>query len=394
MSEFAATPGAVAAFVDRLRLPEGGLYVRPAALVSGPEARAVVAGGRGMRLAGGDLAFLLCELIARADDGGRASIVAPADCLFDWCREARGPLAHRVRDRFAALTRPRAPFAGVPLAAGCGAKVAIMGIVNVTPDSFSDGGRHLDVNAAIAHGAAMLEAGAQIIDIGGESTRPGAVPVPVDEELRRVLPVVRGLAKMGATVSIDTRHAAVMAAAVSAGARIINDVTALSGDRESLGVAAKSGAGVALMHMQGEPATMQDDPSYDDAPLDVYDFLEARIAACEQAGLSRASIVIDPGIGFGKTKQHNAEILSGLALYHGLGCGILVGVSRKGFVAGASGGEPADKRLAGSLAAALDAVEQGAQLLRVHDVAETRQALAVRDAVHPPAGWTAEGGGE
>jgi len=264
----------------------------------------------------------------------------------------------------------------------------------VTPDSFSDGGRHLDANAAIAHGTALLEAGAGIVDVGGESTRPGADAVPAEEELRRVLPVVRALAKAGGAVSIDTRRAAVMTAAVGEGARVINDVTALSGDDQSLAAAAKSGAGVVLMHMQGEPATMQDNPTYDDAALDVYDYLEARIAACERAGVARERIVVDPGIGFGKTKRHNAEILAQIALYHALGCGVLLGVSRKGFVAGASGGEPPDKRLPGSLAAALGAVGQGVQLLRVHDVAETRQALAVRDAIESASGWTAPAGGE
>jgi dihydropteroate synthase len=269
-----------------------------------------------------------------------------------------------------------------------------MGIVNVTPDSFSDGGLRLEAEAAIAHGAAMAQAGAQIVDVGGESTRPGAAPVPVEEELRRVLPVVRALAKMGAAVSIDTRHAAVMEAALAEGACVINDVSALTADRDSLSVAARSGAGIALMHMQGEPATMQDNPAYEDAALDVYDYLESRIGACERAGLGRERIVVDPGIGFGKTKRHNAEILGGLAMFHGLGCGILLGVSRKSFVAGASGGETPEKRLPGSLAAALDAVGQGVQILRVHDVAETRQALAVWDAVRGKPDWTDRRGGE
>jgi dihydropteroate synthase len=347
-----------------------------------------------MRLAGGDIAFILCELIARDVESGRASIVASADCMFDWCRSADGPHAARIRELFAALTRPRPPFAGLALEAGCAAKTVIMGIVNVTPDSFSDGGLRFEAQAAIAHGAAMVEAGAHIVDVGGESTRPGAAPVPVEEELRRVVPVVRALAKTGATVSIDTRRAAVMQAAVAEGARIINDVSALTADPDSLNVAARSAAAIALMHMQGEPATMQDNPSYEDAALDVCDYLESRIAACERAGIARERIAVDPGIGFGKTKRHNAEILGSLSMFHALGCGILLGVSRKSFVAGASGKEPPEKRLPGSLAAALDAVSQGVQILRVHDVAETRQALAVWDSLRGKPGWTDRRGGE
>jgi dihydropteroate synthase len=394
MAEFAASPGAVADFLGRLRVPESGIYVRPAAFLTGADARAAVASGQALSLAGGELAFCLCDLIARDANNGRASVLAPAHLLAEWSRGANSPQARRVAGQIAAITGPRAPFCGLDLVAGSGRKAIVMGVVNVTPDSFSDGGRWTDPSKAIAHGAALIESGAQIIDIGGESTRPGAAPVPVAEELRRVLPVVRGLAEKGAIVSIDTRRAQVMEAAVAEGARIVNDVSALGGDPQSLAVAAKSGAAVVLMHMQGEPATMQDDPAYDDAPLDVYDFLESRIAACERAGIARARIVVDPGIGFGKTKKHNAEILGELGLYHALGCGILIGVSRKGFVAGASGGAAPDQRLPGSLAAALDAVGQGVQLLRVHDVAETRQALAVRDAIRGAPGWTGAKGAE
>ena len=192
---------------------------------------------------------------------------------------------------------------------------------------------------------------------GGESPRPGASPVATEEEIVRVVPIVRALASKGLTVSIDTRKPVVMAAALEAGARIVNDVTAL-GDPESAPVVVKRGASALLMHMQGEPATMQDNPTYDDAALDVYDFLEARVRACEAAGIPAERLAVDPGIGFGKTKVHNAEILGALSLYHGLGCGLMIGVSRKAFVGGPEGRLPPSDRLPGSLAAALAAVAQ------------------------------------
>lgn len=381
MPGFAANPGAIASFVQRLRLGAGDLYLRPCSLLWAGDAASAASAGRALPLAGGGPAFTLCELIARDRGNGRSSLVVPVEILQAWCGGADDSVAARAREILAALTRPRAPFAGLPLAAGGGRHTILMGIVNVTPDSFSDGGKFADAETAIEQGRALLDAGAEIVDVGGESTRPGAAPVPVDEELKRVLPVVRALAERGAAVSIDTRHAAVMKAAVSEGAVIVNDVTALSGEEASLEVAARSRAAVVLMHMQGDPATMQDSPAYDDAPLDIFDFLAGRIAACEKSGIARERIAIDPGIGFGKTKHHNAEIMRDLALFHGLGCGVMLGVSRKGFVAGAAGSLAPEKRLPGSLAAALAAVAEGVQLLRVHDVAETRQALSVWAAV-------------
>jgi dihydropteroate synthase len=252
-----------------------------------------------------------------------------------------------------------------------------MGIVNVTPDSFSDGGDHAGTDA-VAHGRAMLEAGADILDVGGESTRPGATPVEPEEEIRRIEPVVRGLAALGAVVSIDTCHAATMACALAAGARIINDVTALAGDPDSLGVAARSTAPVVLMHMKGKPQTMQNDPVYDCAPLDVLEYLEARIVACAAAGIPPGRIVVDPGIGFGKRLRHNLQILARLSLLHLTGCPILLGASRKSFIASTvARGERPKQRLPGSLAAELQALDQGVQILRVHDVAETWQAVQV-----------------
>jgi len=245
------------------------------------------------------------------------------------------------------------------------------------PRQLSDGGVNLDPQVAVAHALEMVEAGADIVDVGGESTRPGAAAMPPEEEIARTVPVVRALAERGIAVSIDTRHAPVMAAAMDAGARIINDVTALEGDRESLDVAARTGAALCLMHMRGEPQTMQADPVYDCAPLDVYDYLAGRIAACEAAGIPRARIAGDPGIGFGKTAGHNAQLLATLALYHGLGCPVLLGASRKSFVAHLSKGEPPRQRLPGTLAAHLAGLDAGVQIVRVHDVPETAQAVAV-----------------
>lgn len=306
------------------------------------------------------------------------------------------------------------PGAGPPAFAGLALdRPLIMGVVNVTPDSFSDGGETFDAAAAIARGRVMAEEGAAIIDVGGESTRPGAAPVSVDEELARVLPVVRQLAAgaaPGIIVSIDSRRAAVMKAAVDAGAAIINDITALEGDGDSLAVAAQAaqetGASVILMHMRGDPRTMQEDPRYQNAAREVHDYLAARVAAAEAAGIPPGHIAIDPGIGFGKTVDHNLDILAHLSLYRDLGRALVLGVSRKSFIArlspgkrgpgkggpgkggpgkvsqGKGGrGEAADRRLAGSIAAGLAGIAGGAHILRVHDVAETRQALDVWTAI-------------
>jgi dihydropteroate synthase len=272
-------------------------------------------------------------------------------------------------------------FAGLALT-----QPLIMGIVNVTPDSFSDGGETLAAEKAISRGLSFRDQGADILDIGGESTRPGAAPVSIDEELKRVIPVVQGLANAGATVSIDTRHATVMTAAVQAGAQIINDVTALTGDPNSLAAAANSGAAVVLMHMLGEPGTMQDDPVYDDAAKDVYEYLANRIRICEAAGIPRRKIAIDPGIGFGKTLAHNLEILGQLNIYQDLDLPVVLGVSRKSFIGHVSAGEAPKDRVSGSLAAALAGVAQGVHIVRVHDVAETRQALAVYEAINKGSG--------
>ncbi len=253
----------------------------------------------------------------------------------------------------------------------------VMGIVNATPDSFSDGGRFADAAQAAAAGADMAAEGAAIIDIGGESTRPGSQPVWEGDEIERVAPVIRQLAAGGAAVSIDTRKADVASAALQAGARMLNDVSALTYDPRLAEVVAAAGVPVVLMHHQGSPETMQDAPRYEDVLVEVYFWLEERIAAAEAAGIPRAKILIDPGFGFGKNVGHNLELMNGLALFHSLGCPIVLGASRKRTIGALSNEAPADQRLGGSLALALKALEQGAQILRVHDVAETVQALRV-----------------
>jgi dihydropteroate synthase len=297
--------------------------------------------------------------------------------LQAWIGGTREPQRSEVENALRRLMTPRPPFAGLALD-----RPLIMGVVNVTPDSFSDGGDFAEPDAAIAHGFAMLQAGADLVDVGGESTRPGAPPVDPAEEIRRIVPVVRALAGRGAVVSVDTRHAIVMAAAIAAGARVVNDVTALAGDPASLAMAADAGVAVVLMHMQGEPRSMQAAPRYDDAPLDIFDFLVERLAACAGAGILPDRIAVDPGIGFGKTVGHNLELLSSLALFHGLGVALLLGVSRKSFIGKLAGGAPARQRLPGSLAAGLAGLDRGVQILRVHDVAETAQALALWKALN------------
>jgi dihydropteroate synthase len=253
----------------------------------------------------------------------------------------------------------------------------VMGIVNATPDSFSDGGQFADAAAAAEAGAQMAARGVAIVDVGGESTRPGAKSVWEGDEIERVVPVIRQLAAGGAAVSADTRKADVMTAALEAGARMINDVSALTFDQCSAEVVAASGVPVVLMHHQGDPQTMQDDPRYDDVLVEVYLWLEERIAAAQAAGIAHDRILIDPGFGFGKKLAHNLELMNGLALFHSLGQPIVIGASRKRTIGALSNEAPVDQRLGGSIAFALKAVEQGVQVVRVHDVFETVQALRV-----------------
>lgn len=339
--------------------------IRPTAFVDSPFGH----DGKVAKLAGGLNWFAAVELLKV--DGNRrvSSELVPVEGLegrFDedltaqWEKltSARPPL--QLGERTIRLDQPQ-----------------IMGILNVTPDSFSDGGRFDDAAAAIEAGVDMSSEGAAILDVGGESTRPGAKPVWAQDEIERVVPVIQRLAAGGSAVSIDTRKSEVITAAVQAGARLVNDVSALTFDPRSGEAVASAQVPVVLMHHQGAPETMQQDPRYDDVLVEVYQWLEERIAAAEGAGIDRSRILVDPGFGFGKTVAHNLELMNGLALFHSLGCPLVVGASRKRTIGALSGEAPADKRIGGSIAFALKAAEQGAQILRVHDIFQTVQALRI-----------------
>ncbi|HEY0625957.1 MAG TPA: dihydropteroate synthase [Allosphingosinicella sp.] len=355
------------------------IYLRPTAFIDAPFGH----DGKVARLTGGLNFFSAIE--ALREEGGRiVSELISVEAIEDELDR----LGEGARRTWANITAPRAPLA-------LGERTIrldqpqVMGILNTTPDSFSDGGRYEDAGAAADAGHAMSAAGAAIIDVGGESTRPGAKPVWEGDEVKRVLPPIERLAAAGTAVSIDTRKAEVMEAALRAGATLVNDVSALTFDPRSAEVVARAGGPVVLMHHKGSPETMQKAPHYDrPVLLEVYDWLEERIEAAVAAGIDRAKIIVDPGIGFGKSVHHNLQLLNGLALFHGLGCPVMLGASRKRMIGALSGEAPTDQRLGGSVALALKGAEQGAQILRVHDVPETIQAIRVwrglRDAALTP----------
>ena len=339
--------------------------IRPTAFVDSPFGH----DGKVARLAGGMNWFFAVELITVDGSRRTGAELVPVAGLEDRFDDA-------LAAQWAALTAARPPLA-------LGERTVrldqpqVMGIVNVTPDSFSDGGQFADTSVAAEAGARMAAEGAAIIDVGGESTRPGARSVWEGDEIERIAPVIRQLAAGGVAVSADTRKADVMTAAVKAGARLINDVSALTYDDRSAEVAATLNVPIVLMHHKGAPEVMQEDPRYDDVLVEVYLWLEERIAAAVEAGIARDRILIDPGFGFGKNVGHNLELMNGLALFHSLGCPLVIGASRKRTIGALSNEAPTDQRLAGSIAFALKAVEQGAQIVRVHDVPETVQALRI-----------------
>ncbi|MEO1693793.1 MAG: dihydropteroate synthase [Pseudomonadota bacterium] len=350
------------------------IYMRPIGLYPTRAGQAAEEVWGGLQLSGGWLDFLGLEVIERNGATVERRIANLGDVLErDWGRRTS-----QASDLFTAIREPRRRIAGLSME-----RPLIMGIVNVTPDSFSDGGLAETTEAAIAHGERLVAEGADILDIGGESTRPGSDPVDVETERARIIPVIEALCeRTDARISVDTRKAAIMDAAVTAGADIINDVSALSYDPESLATAAALDVPVILMHALGDPKTMQNDPTYDDVVLDVFDYLEARLDACQRAGIAAHKIVVDPGIGFGKTLDHNLALLRGLSLFHGLGVPVLLGASRKTFIGKLTGVELAGARVNGSLGAALTGIAQGVQIVRVHDVRATREAIDVWMAVH------------
>ena len=330
------------------------IYFRPVDLLRGERAERALHLGDALPLAGGPLAFQSIEILSRVEP---PRVVRAID----------------IADRLEVLTGQRERVADLPYG-----EPAIMGILNVTPDSFSDGGELESDEALLARSRAMIDAGADILDIGGESTRPGSDLVGVEEELSRVIPAITTLsAEVDVPLSIDSRKPEVFAPACQAGATLINDVSALTHSDGSLDAALSSGNPIILMHAQGDPKTMQDDPNYDHVLLDVYDWLAARIDACVAAGLPRKKLIVDPGIGFGKTLEHNLRLLGGLSLFHGLGVPVLLGTSRKSFIHKMTGAPDAKSRLGGSLASAVWGASQGVQIVRVHDVFETAQAIAI-----------------
>lgn len=307
-----------------------------------------------------------------------AQSVAGGWCWFDRVermhRDGRSdvlPLSDVPDHVISSISAPRAPMAGLRFE-----RPQLMGILNVTPDSFSDGGKHNVPGQALIRAREMMQEGADILDIGGESTRPGAVFVSVEEEIQRTAPVIASIrAAADVPMSIDTRKRAVAAAALQAGANLINDVAAFTHEPALATLAAQQAVPVCLMHAQGDPETMQIAPSYENVLLDVYDFLQDRIEIAVAAGIPKQNIMVDPGIGFGKTQAHNLALLRGISLFHTLGCSILLGASRKGFIGDIGHAVSAEDRAFGSVAVALGAVMQGVQVLRIHDIKETKQAL-------------------
>ena len=360
------------------------LYLRPTAFIDAPFGY----DSQFMRLAGGMQFFSAWEAIA-VEGGRRAEQwLIPIDRIDDWVATLTPGQGERARAMIARATSPRAPLQ-------LGARTVrldqpqVMGILNTTPDSLSGGNAALGEPAALAaQGISMAGDGAAIIDAGGESTRPSATTVWEEDEKARVIPVIERLASAGTAISLDTRKAAVMQAGLAAGAHIINDVSALLFDDRSLEVMAASTAPIVLMHFPGTPQDPHTHGGYADPLIEVYDWLETRIAAVVAAGIARERLIVDPGIGFGKGVGDNLAILNGLALFHTLGLPVLIGASRKRMIGALSGEAPADQRLGGSLALALKAADQGAQLIRVHDVLETVQALKIwrglRDAALSP----------
>ena len=371
-------------FTQQLRAAQRppDLYLTPQGILTGITGAVALQSGLAATFGPGQV-FSLLRLTAReaGESGPALECLIPVAEFEAWLgRDCPESVRQHLTRRFQALKHPPLHWAGLALIAPL-----VMGIVNVTPDSFSDGGDNAQAEGEIAHGRLLMDAGADIIDIGGESTRPGAKPVPPEIEIARVVPVVTALAREGAVVSIDTRHAAVMAAALDAGARIINDVSALQ-ETGALDLAIARKAPVVLMHMPGNPQTMQTLTQYRDPALDVWDFLKSRLDAWEAAGGDPQDVMIDPGIGFGKTMEQNIQVLGQLGMYRSLGAGILLGVSRKRLIEQIlETSLPARQRCPGSIAIGLDGVGRGANILRVHDVAETIQGLRSWQAIRQQA---------
>lgn len=348
------------------------IYLQPTAFVARPYGL----DGRVERLRDGALWFSAYQLTWRDEAGGRrkGEMLVPVDEIMATLAALPDAVRKQGERQLAALRSPTTPLT-------LGERVIrldqpkVMGILNVTPDSFSDGGKHIDNDAAIAAGFAMGEAGAALIDVGGESTRPGAPLIWEGDEIERVRPAIERLARGGVAVSADTRKAAVMEAALGAGAAIINDISALLYDERALDVVRQAGCPVILMHAPSQKSDPHEGAAYQDVLFDVYDWLDARVATVEAAGITRDHIIVDPGIGFGKGVGDNLALINGAALFHALGCPLLIGASRKRMIGALDNEAPAERRLGGSLTLHLAAIECGAQIIRAHDVPETVQAI-------------------
>ena len=314
------------------------------------------------------MGFSEVRVFGRLDNDVK-SVKVSVNKILDYAKKYN--LLADIESKLNLLSKPRSRlkilFADKPI---------LMGVVNVTPDSFSDGGLYLNYNAALERTSSLIADGADIIDVGGESTRPGAKPVSTEDELKRILPVVSSLSRK-CLVSVDTRKSKVMRECLKVGANIINDVSALTADPESLSAVSKSECLVILMHSKGNPKEMQNNPNYRDVLLDIFDYLSDRIVECEKAGISRDRIIVDPGIGFGQNDKHIKRVSQNISLFHALGCPVLVGFSRKSFIGRWSKSEEPEKRLPGSIAAVLWSASQAVQMFRVHDIAETKQAMSI-----------------
>ena len=347
------------------------VYLRPTCFVDRPHELDEGA----LRIADTMVWFAAWHVSLRDNDMVKSAII-PVCELDDWIAAMPDRLAETARVQRAGVTRPRGNLQLGERTIRLG-EPQLMGILNVTPDSFSDGGKHVDAAAAAEAGFAMGAAGAAIIDVGGESTRPGAPLVWEGDEIKRIEGVVAALAKGGVAVSIDTRKAAVMEAALAAGARIVNDVSALRYDDRAMDVVVQAGCPVVLMHAPSAKSDPHEGGTYSHVLFEVYDMLAERVTTCVAAGIDRTKIIVDPGLGFGKGVGENLTLVNGLALFHTLGCPILFGASRKRMIGALDNEAPADQRLGGTVALHYQAAAHGAQLLRVHDIAENRQALRV-----------------
>lgn len=349
------------------------LYLHPCALAYGETAQQLLEHQEALPLAVGDIAFTKCRLLIRNQKQHISEAILPASMLINLAElyPRIATLLDRITSRYLLQKKYHLP------------QRSVMGILNATPDSFSDGGQYLETDRAYQKAVSLIEAGADIIDVGGESTRPNALPVSLEEEKRRTLPLLKKLAPLcrqkNVLLSIDTRNAALMQDALSVGVHLLNDVSALTHDPHSPEVAARSNALICLMHMQGTPETMQENPSYCHSVLDIFDYLETRIHALREHHIPMTRIIADPGIGFGKTDADNLKLLSWTSLFLGLGVPLLYGTSRKSFIGRLTQTESPTDRLAGSLITALKSFELGASFCRVHDVSETKQALKMCD---------------